>query len=397
MADNVQMVDPKQLVPNPLRQRAKTVPVPDKENGRYLMIKDSIVANGIKQPLLVQQDTAMILGGHTRCEIAIELGMDEVPVQYVEADEDEALYLLLEDNLDHAQDEQDLMKIAWQCKQLQRLEGRNPGRPKKYCPGGMFSTTNISVKLNMSERTFWRYVSLNKLIQPLQILVSAGNIGIKSGAQLANLNAEGQRKVYDSIREICLSKNYHLTEQEAKSFREAFGRKDEDDSDKLEWDTKRDLGPTFNDTEEATYEPEQIDRILLSKRPLISETLMGQGNADIADVAHEVDETMSPSIEDQSRRIKATQTEIEHKLQSLMSIQDPSARKMYAVSKVKSAIRAHELASERAGIELVAELATLPVDAYREVQEEWERLTTVYEGVTEKLERVLEKMKLSRE
>lgn len=130
---SMDMVDPQGLVENPLRAKARTIP--DKEQGRYLMIRDSIIANGIKNPVIVQQSTRMILGGHTRRDIAIELGI-QVPVTWVDVDDDEALYLLLEDNLDHAKDEKDIMKIAWQCKELKRLEGRMAGRPKKSGPMG---------------------------------------------------------------------------------------------------------------------------------------------------------------------------------------------------------------------------------------------------------------------
>jgi ParB-like chromosome segregation protein Spo0J len=386
------MIDPKLLVANPLREKAKTVP--DKENGRYLMIRESIAANGIKTPLIVQQGTNMILGGHTRCEIAIELGINEVPVRYVDVDEDEALYLLLEDNLDHAEDEKDPMKIAWQCQELKRLIGREKGRPKKTDRDDRFSQESIAKKLNMSEGMFKRYVSLNKLIPELQRLVSAGKIGIMSGSELSRLSPEKQQKVYESIREVSLNKDYRMTEQEAKSFRVAFEDDEQDDTQvsvpermgtigsfNLEVDTSQE------DDDELSYERQSLKTN--STVETFDETKADPTygvNLQILDVVREVEEVNPQETE---AMLSSLHRAANAKMAAARGITDDTARRTYVIERAKSSLRSYRMAAERAEKDILSELAILGPTDFSEIMQPMEELHQVYHRLNEKIEKIL--------
>jgi hypothetical protein len=401
----IEMVDPKKLIQNPQREYLKTLP--DKKQGRFLMIRDSIIVNGVKQPLLVRRSDQMILGGHTRCEIAVELELPEVPVQYVEVDDDEALYLVIEDNLDHAEDEEDVMKIARQCQELKRLAGRKQGRPKKTDPGDVFFSDNIAEKLNMSDITFRRYVILNRLISPLQNLVSTGNIGVKSGAILAKLSKKNQKKVYESIKSRAFSKTYRMKEVDADGYRKAFT-----DQEKVEGDDELEIVSTeelteglieddydfyvkkVGNDEDISEEEDNNDVITYQNMEQNAlKKLMIQGNADILESSYDIDKVIFLSAEDQKHRIGATQRGAQEKMEALLSIEDPDARRKFSVSKVKSTVRAHQLAVERAEVELITELATLAPDDYEDVEEQWGNLTQAFERAAKKFELALEKLR----
>jgi len=66
--------------------------------GDVAAIVESIRANGFVAPLLVQQSTAYILAGNHRWLAAREIGMAEVPVIWLDVDDDRALRILLADN-----------------------------------------------------------------------------------------------------------------------------------------------------------------------------------------------------------------------------------------------------------------------------------------------------------
>ncbi|WP_206922946.1 ParB/RepB/Spo0J family partition protein [Alicyclobacillus suci] len=401
--DSVEMVDPRILVINPLREKARTIP--NKEHGRYLMIRDSIVANGIKTPILVQRNTNMIIGGHTRCEIAIDLGFPSVPVQYVDVDDDQAEYMLIEDNLDRAQDEKDLMKVAWQCSRLKELEGIEQGRPKKT-RHDVVVLDSIAAKLNMSSRTFQRYISLNKLIPSLQKLVSDGKIGIAAGSILSRLSKEGQENVFDSIKELSVSKTYNMTKQDAEGFRKAFGRGDEDeasDSDIVQGVNvpgDEEFYLSSEGGEETAEDHSEVDVKEALRSPLDSLAIkVSNRNIDVLGVASEVEQefTNRPmNEEDHRERLLATQKGVQEKLQSLLSIEDAEARQAFAVSKMQSAIRTYQLALERAEIELVTELAILTPQNYEDVLAPWEQLVITCERVAKKLATLLDQMQNDR-
>lgn len=110
-AATVVMVPPDVLVPHPDRQKAGTTLSTD--DGKYQFIRETIEQHGIEDAIKVQRGTNIILGGHTRHRIAMELGMVEVPVTYYDVDDETARYMMVVDNHQRIGDEPDPMKLAW--------------------------------------------------------------------------------------------------------------------------------------------------------------------------------------------------------------------------------------------------------------------------------------------
>ena len=93
----VVLVDPRILKPHPEYHKAHTeLPSTDP---LYQFIKMSIQALGIETALHVQKNTNIILAGHLRQRIALELDLKEVPVVYDDVDDNEARYMMVVDNL----------------------------------------------------------------------------------------------------------------------------------------------------------------------------------------------------------------------------------------------------------------------------------------------------------
>lgn len=66
--------------------------------GNVRLIKESIDGNGFVGALIVQRSTGHILAGNHRFQAAVELGMDTLPVIYVDVDDEHALAIMLADN-----------------------------------------------------------------------------------------------------------------------------------------------------------------------------------------------------------------------------------------------------------------------------------------------------------
>ena len=66
--------------------------------GNVERIVESIRANGFYNPLIVQKSTNYILAGNHRYKAAVELGMETVPVVFVECDDRQARRIMLADN-----------------------------------------------------------------------------------------------------------------------------------------------------------------------------------------------------------------------------------------------------------------------------------------------------------
>ena len=78
---------------------ADLVPHPDNpRRGDTPAIQDSILANGFYGTVIAQRSTGRILAGNHRYKAAVENGATEIPVTWVDVDDDEAKRIMLADN-----------------------------------------------------------------------------------------------------------------------------------------------------------------------------------------------------------------------------------------------------------------------------------------------------------
>lgn len=72
---------------------------PDNANvGNVDVIAESIRVNGFYSPIIVQATTGYIIAGNHRFQAAKKLGMEQVPVVYLDVDDDEAKRIMVVDN-----------------------------------------------------------------------------------------------------------------------------------------------------------------------------------------------------------------------------------------------------------------------------------------------------------
>ena len=72
---------------------------PRKNDGRPVeAVADSIKRFGFAAPIIARQEDGMVIAGHTRLKAAIKLGLDRVPVRYLDLDPADSRLLALADN-----------------------------------------------------------------------------------------------------------------------------------------------------------------------------------------------------------------------------------------------------------------------------------------------------------
>jgi 3'-phosphoadenosine 5'-phosphosulfate sulfotransferase (PAPS reductase)/FAD synthetase len=86
-------------------------------------ICESIKANGFYRPLVVQRSTTYILAGNHAWRAAAMLGMERVPVAYIDCDDETALRILLVDNRTNDLASYDDAALAELLQSLPSLEG----------------------------------------------------------------------------------------------------------------------------------------------------------------------------------------------------------------------------------------------------------------------------------
>ena len=162
---------------------------------------DSIVTNGLDRPIRITRDGTIMDGFH-RWQIAQELGWDTIPVEVLpyEPDSAEAQRIFLESNIGSVHD--DPMVQARLLQERVKFAGvREGSQGKRGLDGHNVRLKDIAQSEGMEEKQLRRQLSLNKLIPPLQALVSAGKLGTSNGAELAVMTTDQQQALYDAIGE----------------------------------------------------------------------------------------------------------------------------------------------------------------------------------------------------
>ncbi|SDF02474.1 ParB-like nuclease domain-containing protein [Thermoanaerobacter thermohydrosulfuricus] len=192
----------------------------DIEGDRWQEFVESIRTSGIIVPLIVTQDY-VVISGNQRLKAAKELGLKEVPCEvrtYEDRDgltkEDWMLKDLIETNLrQRGIGNLSPMKLARCILELERIYGIKVGKPQNQLQimddnsatvaelQTIISQKELTEIVGLKERQLRGIKKLNDLIPELQILVEQGKLSSSAGEQLAYLEPEQQKELFDVLGE----------------------------------------------------------------------------------------------------------------------------------------------------------------------------------------------------
>lgn len=208
----VERVSVADLHPHAQNERYKTPLAESSEE--YQLMRGSMALDGLRNPLLVQKDTNIVISGHTRLRIARELGWKTVPVRYVDVDDAAAETMLVQDNVERAGTEKDLVKLARSIVRMYQSYTDQVSHKE--------ALRIVSQGFGLQERQIDRMRAVLRLIGPLQALVSKGKIGLKASNVLAQLNEQQQMDFWNLVSEQSEEPHWTLTEERAVSYRDAI-------------------------------------------------------------------------------------------------------------------------------------------------------------------------------
>ncbi len=162
----------------------------------YHFVTRDIRDNGIRTPLLVQAETHVILDGHMRQQIALDLQMETVPVIYRQVDDTLAELSLVDENRKRQRDERNPIRLARQLKLLKKMYGLQNGQHAKSGEENRMTSEELARELGFKSRQFYKYQRLLHLTSEFQRLVSADVLGIKAAVAISYLSRDDQHVLY---------------------------------------------------------------------------------------------------------------------------------------------------------------------------------------------------------
>ena len=171
-------------------------------------LAESITQHGILMPGLVRPRAAggyEIVAGHRRKFASMKAGMREMPVIVRDMDDDTAVILMVDSNVQRENVLPSEKARAYKMK-LDAIK-RKAGRPSKENSGQLdqnffnpYSVEKIAQDAGESTRQVQRYIRLNELIPELLEMVDGNEIKFNPAYELAFLRPEEQAVLYDILQ-----------------------------------------------------------------------------------------------------------------------------------------------------------------------------------------------------
>ena len=171
-------------------------------------LAESITQHGVLMPGLVRPRTAggyEIVAGHRRKFASMKAGIREMPVIVRDMDDDTAVILMVDSNVQRENVLPSEKARAYKMK-LDAIK-RKAGRPSKENSGQLdqnffnpYSVEKIAQDAGESTKQVQRYIRLNELIPELLEMVDGNEIKFNPAYELAFLRLEEQAVLYDILQ-----------------------------------------------------------------------------------------------------------------------------------------------------------------------------------------------------
>lgn len=176
------------------------------DDDRMMETVESVKAYGVLVPIIARpsEDGYEIVSGHRRkraCELA---GLDEIPVIVRNLDDDEAVIIMVDSNLQRENILPSERAKAYQMKleaiKRQTARGRPVGDNSRQV-GENYSVSKVAEDLGESERQVQLFIRLNQLEQTLMDKVDSGKLAFTPAVELSYLKPEEQQWLDAALEE----------------------------------------------------------------------------------------------------------------------------------------------------------------------------------------------------
>lgn len=199
--ERIQMLSPEKLQPFP-NHPFKVV-----DDEKMMDMVESIKEYGVLVPIIVrpvENGNYEIVSGHRRHHAAVLAGQEEIPAIVREMDEDAAVLVMVDSNLQRENILPSEKAFAYRMK-LEAMK-RQAGRPKENATQigqdfmrGKYSVEILSEQVNESRNQIQRYIRLTHLIPDILEMVDNKNIAFNAAVEISYLSEREQELLQDNM------------------------------------------------------------------------------------------------------------------------------------------------------------------------------------------------------
>ena len=199
--ERIQMLSPEKMQPFP-NHPFKVI-----DDDKMTDMVESIKEYGVLVPIIVrpvENGNYEIVSGHRRHHAAVLAGQEEIPAIVREMDEDAAVLVMVDSNLQRENILPSEKAFAYRMK-LEAMK-RQAGRPKENATQigqdfmrGKYSVEILSEQVNESRNQIQRYIRLTYLIPDILEMVDNKNIAFNAAVEISYLSEKEQKLIHDNM------------------------------------------------------------------------------------------------------------------------------------------------------------------------------------------------------
>lgn len=199
--ERIQMLSPEKMLPFP-NHPFKVI-----DDEKMMDMVESIKEYGVLVPIIVrpvENGNYEIVSGHRRHHAAVLAGQEEIPAIVREMDEDAAVLVMVDSNLQRENILPSEKAFAYKMK-LEAMK-RQAGRPKENATQigqdfmrGKYSVEILSEQVNESRNQIQRYIRLTYLIPDILEMVDNKNIAFNAAVEISYLSEREQELLQDNM------------------------------------------------------------------------------------------------------------------------------------------------------------------------------------------------------
>ncbi len=225
-------------------------------------LADNIRANGVIEAIRVrpQGERFQILAGHNRCKAAEMAGLLKIPAIVEDVDDDQAVLIMLDSNLQHREQLLPSEKARAYQMRLNTIK-RQAGRPSQnygqvvHNFEGQTSRDILAEESGESGRQVQRFIRLNSLRPALLDMVDSESIGVTTGVDISFLSVPDQDRLIHIMGDNNIQK---ITGAQAKKLRQAKIQSDGDIEEILGLSPAPPKPPTVKITLDLSDYPDKV-------------------------------------------------------------------------------------------------------------------------------------------
>ena len=197
--ERIQMLSPEKMQPFP-NHPFKVV-----DDEKMMDMVESIKEYGVLVPIIVRpvgNGNYEIVSGHRRHHAAVLAGQEEIPAIVREMDEDAAVLVMVDSNLQRENILPSEKAFAYKMKlEAMNRQGQRTDLTLSQVGTRLRSDEIISNQTGESRNQIQRYIRLTNLVPPLLKLVDEGRIAFSPAVELSYLTKEEQAELWDLIEQ----------------------------------------------------------------------------------------------------------------------------------------------------------------------------------------------------